>query len=78
MGVPVDEKPKKHSVGSGTSYICLDCEHPDSGRDLYSYAEVKKHYSQTQHAILITTYFNSVFGTEEQADNSNDNPNDYM
>jgi hypothetical protein len=73
----MDEKPKKHTVSSGTNYWCTECKGEVGGVEFGTYGESILHYQATEHPIIISTYFTSVYGTADQASESNGHPYDY-
>ena len=66
------EEPKKRSTGSGSNFQCVLCE-----EEIYSFAGAKSHYKETQHAVIINTWFMAIYGTEEDYDNETESKNDY-
>lgn len=64
--VETQEKPLKRAASSGTSFECYECSDKDSLFCISSMASARKHFEETGHSVIISAYFTSVFGTEEQ------------
>lgn len=68
----MSEEVKKRPTGSGSNFFCTVCEIPD----ISSMAGVKEHYKETQHAVVISTWFTSIWGTEEDYTNETESKYD--